>query len=127
VPRAPPWFVHHRDLRRRGADSSRRGRAFFAALARITVPLNGLDMPDDLKRIDDIGDEYVGMSTALRAVHRAARVVPGFRERDRILTAVTNLQIAEYQTYFLYGVATGARHAGGVAEGNTEEPLDESR
>jgi hypothetical protein len=43
---------------------------------------------------------------AIRAVRRAARVVRGFEERDRILTAVTDLQIAEPRIYFLYGVAT---------------------
>jgi hypothetical protein len=75
-------------------------------LARITVPLNGLALPDNLKPIDDIGAKHFGMATALRAVQRAASVVPNFEDRDRILTGVTTVQIADFQTYFLYGVAT---------------------
>ena len=93
-------------LHHAGASAAAEGFAASVKLARRTVPLHGFSLPENLSPIDAIGAKHFEMRAARRELNHALKGYD-FQHRDAVITATTSVQIAEYQTYYWYGLAVG--------------------
>jgi hypothetical protein len=95
-------------LRAEGDHTEAEALAAFIRLARRYILTRGIttpELPDDLRAIDKIGDRFFERDAATRAFYKALDDVEDLQLRLRIEECATWRLIAEYQTYYWFGIA----------------------
>jgi hypothetical protein len=93
-------------LKDAGEHETAQGFAAAVRLARRHVVHHGFVPPEHLTPVDEIGNRHFERKAARKAFKKVLRAVPDQQLRIHLEDALTAIEIAEFQTYYWYGLAT---------------------